>query len=128
MRHRVYGKHLGRDKNERSSLFKNLIGALFLNGSIETTEAKAKAIKGTVDKIITQAKDKNTQRLVTQFLVGKEVQEKLFKEIIPSVKTRNSGFTSMVKLGKRLGDKSMKVRMSLLVETPKKVVKKVSKK
>ncbi len=133
MRHRVYGKHLGRDKNQRASLFKNLVGALILHGSIETTEAKAKAVKGLVDKIITQAKSKNTQRLVSQFLTQRSIQEKLFKEVIPAVKARNSGYTSIVKLGGRLGDSAMKVRMSLLMETPviaseaKKSTKKVTK-
>lgn len=118
MRHNVYGRHLGRTKNQRTSLFRNLVGALILNGSIETTEAKAKAIKGLVDKIINQAKNKNSQRLVSQFLVHQNIQEKLFKEIIPATKDRNSGFTSIVKLGQRLGDNTMKVRMSLLMETP----------
>lgn len=143
MRHNVYGRHLGRTKNQRTSLFRNLVGALILNGSIETTEAKAKAIKGLVDKIINQAKNKNSQRLVSQFLVHKNIQEKLFKEIIPVTKDRNSGFTSIVKLGQRLGDNTMKVRMSIISdelvvmsdeskkqteEKPKRVRKTVSKK
>ena len=132
MRHRVYGKHLGRDKNERTALFKSLVGALILHGSIETTESKAKAIKGLVDKIITQAKSKNTKTLVTAYLTQKSVQDKLFKEIVPGVSKRNSGYTSVVKLGRRFGDNAMKVRMSLLMEEKKEVkkplVKKVSKK
>lgn len=124
MRHRVYGKHLGRDKNQRASLFKNLVGALILHGSIETTESKAKAIKGLVDKVITEAKNKNTQRLVSQFLTQKKVQEKLFKEVVPAVKTRNSGYTSIIKLGERLGDSAMKVRMTILMEEKKETVEK----
>jgi large subunit ribosomal protein L17 len=119
VKHKVYGKHLSRDKNQRVALFKSLVGALILHGSIVTTQTKAKAIKGLVDKIISQAKSKNTQRLVSQFLINKDIQEKLFKEIVPSVKNRTSGYTTIVKLGNRPGDNAMKVRMSLLVEEAK---------
>ena len=51
MRHRVYGKHLGRDKDQRTTLFKGLVRSLFIHGTIQTSEAKAKAIKGLVDKV-----------------------------------------------------------------------------
>ncbi|TSC66760.1 MAG: large subunit ribosomal protein L17, partial [Microgenomates group bacterium Gr01-1014_80] len=121
MRHRVYGKHLGRNKDERTALFKNLVQALIIHGSIETTETKARAIKGLVDKIINQAKSKNTQRLLQSFLNSKEIREKLVKEIAPNMKGRNSGYTSVVKLGQRKGDNAMLVRMSLLVEESKKM-------
>lgn len=124
MRHSVYGKKLGRDKNERTALFKNLVQSLIQASSIETTEAKAKAIKGLVDKIINQAKTPSTQRLVSQFLTQKKTTEKLFKEVLPRLKTRNSGYTSIVKLGRRLGDGAMVVRMSLLLEESKAVTKK----
>ena len=127
MRHRVYGKHLGRTKNERASLFKNLIGSLILNGSIQTTEAKSKAIKALTDKIINQAKGKNTKRLVEQFLTQRSIEEKLLQEVVPGLSGRNSGYTSIIKLGPRLGDGAMMVRMSLLMEEPKQE-KKASKK
>ena len=122
MRHRVYGKHLGRDKNQRTALFKSLVGALILHGSIETTETKAKAIKGLVDRVITQAKSKNTRDLVSSYLTQKSVQEKLFKVVVPAVSSRNSGYTSVVKLGRRLGDNAMKVRMTILMEEKKEKV------
>lgn len=119
MRHKVYGKHLGRNKNQRTALFKNLVQSLILSESIETTEAKAKAIKGLVDKIITQAKSPATRRLVSQFLVSKKTQEKLVNEILPRLSTRTSGYTSIVRMTKRLGDNALIVRMSLLLEEPK---------
>lgn len=114
MRHNVYGKKLGRNKNQRTALFKNLVRSLILHESIQTTDAKAKAIKGTVDKIINQAKTPTTRRLVSQFLVDKAAQEKLVKEIAPRLSDRNSGYTSVVKLGRRLGDGATIVRMSLV--------------
>lgn len=87
MRHRVYGKKLGRNKNERTALFKNLVRELLLHGTITTSETKAKAIKGLVDKIINLTKSKNT---------------------------RKSGYTQLVRLGTRLGDQAMMVKMSLI--------------
>ena len=98
--------------------------SLFISEEIETTEAKAKAIKGLVDKIITQAKSPTAKRLVSQFLVSKKIQDKLFNEILPRLGNRNSGFTSIVKLGKRLGDGALVVKMSLLTESAKKEVSK----
>lgn len=115
MRHSVYGKKLSRDKNQRAALFKSLVQSLLLSESIQTTEAKAKAIKGLVDKIITQAKSTATRRLVNQFLVSKQTQEKLVKELLPRLKDRQSGYTSIVKLGPRQGDGAMMVKMSLLM-------------
>ena len=56
MRKNVFGRQFKRDKNERAALFKGLISSLVLHERIKTTEEKAKAIKGEVDKIITKAK------------------------------------------------------------------------
>lgn len=121
MRHKVYGKHLSRDKNQRTALFKNLVRSLILSEHIQTTESKAKAIKGLVDKVITQAKSPTTRRLVGQFLVDKSAQEKLSKDLLPRMKDRTSGYTRIIKLGRRLGDGAMMVKMELLLGEEKKV-------
>lgn len=124
MRHRVYGKHLGRTKNTRKALFKKLVESLILHQSIQTTESKAKAIKGLVDKLINQVKSPQTRYLVNQFLTRKETQVKLIKELVPYLKDRSSGYTSLVKMGRRLGDNAMIVKMNLLLnENAKEVVK-----
>jgi large subunit ribosomal protein L17 len=120
VRHSVYGKKLSRNKNQRTALFKSLVQSLILSESIQTTEAKAKAIKGLVDRIITQAKSPATRRLVNQFLVSKQTQEKLVKELLPRLKDRQSGYTSIIKLGSRQGDGAMMVKMTLLVSSPAK--------
>ncbi|MBI4038269.1 50S ribosomal protein L17 [Candidatus Daviesbacteria bacterium] len=125
MRHRVYGRTLGRDKNERTALFKNLVHSLLTYGTIETTEAKAKSIKGLVDKIINLAKSKNSQRLLASYLVSKPIRERLISEVAPKLSGRNSGYTSLVKLGRRLGDNSMIVRMSLIGQEKLGEVKKI---
>lgn len=114
MRHRVYGKKLGRNKNERTALFKSLVQELLLHGSITTTQAKAKSIKGLVDKIINSAKSKNSERLLRSFFNNKALEERLTKEIAPKMGNRISGYTSMVKMGAREGDRSLMVKMSLI--------------
>ncbi|HLC87658.1 MAG TPA: 50S ribosomal protein L17 [Patescibacteria group bacterium] len=124
MRHKVYGKHLSRDKDQRTALFKSLVRSLILEESIKTTQPKAKAVKGLVDKIITQAKSETSKRLVSQFLIHKPVEEKLIKVILPRVKSRTSGYTSVVKLGPRLGDGAMMVKLSLILDAIKEPIKK----
>ncbi len=116
----MYGKKLGRDKNQRTALFKNLVQSLIISESIETTESKAKAIKGLVDTLISQAKSKN-RALLSQFFTDKKIVEKLVTDLVPRLKERSSGYTSVVKLGKRLGDNALIVRMSLLLEDKKAV-------
>lgn len=116
MRHSVYGKHLGRDKNQRRALLRSLVRSLVLHGSIQTTEAKTKAIKGLVDKLITLSR-KNTPAAIStleRFINQKEISERFSKEIVPGLKDRNSGFTSLVRLGRRTGDGAMMVKMSLI--------------
>ena len=116
MRHKVYGKHLGRSKDQRTALFKSLVRSLILEESIKTTLPKSKAVKGLVDKIITQAKSETSKRIVAQFLTHKKVLDKLTIELLPRLASRTSGYTSVVKLGPRMGDGAMIVKMSLILD------------
>jgi len=120
MRHRVFGKKLSRDRNHRKALFKNLINALVLHGQIKTTEAKAKAVRGLAEKLITKAKggSVSSRRLIGGFLQSKASVSKLVDEIAPLFKSRPGGFTRVVRLGKRRGDDTMMVRLEL-IEKPK---------
>lgn len=113
MRHRVYGRKLGRNKNERTSLFRNLMQELFLHGTITTSKSKAAAIKGTVDKIITIAKDKNSQRLLQSFFSDRLLQQRIIKDIAPKLTNRTSGYTTTMKVGVR-SDSTTLVKMSLI--------------
>ena len=126
MRHRLYGKHLGRNKDERDVLFKNLVQSLILHGSIQTSEAKAKAIKGLIDKIINLAKSKTSQRLLQAYLINESLRERLIKEILPKLENRVSGYTSLLRLGRRLGDNTMVVKMSLIGAESLKPLEKVT--
>jgi large subunit ribosomal protein L17 len=114
VRHRVYGKHLGRNKNQRINLFRGLVRSLILNGSIQTTDSKAKAIKGLIDKLVTASK-KNTPAQTSQltsFLTDPNLIKKFNTDVASNFKGRDSGFTKVVRLGRRSGDAAMIVKVS----------------
>ncbi len=120
MRHQVKGKKLSRDSSQRKALFKNLINALVIHGEIKTTESKAKAIRGLVDKLITKGKRGTFQarRLIGAFLQNKMAVNKIVDELSPIFKNRPGGFTKIVRLGPRRGDDAMMVKLELM-EKPK---------
>jgi large subunit ribosomal protein L17 len=125
MRHRVSGKKLGRDSGHRKALRRNLIAALFEHEEIITTEAKAKAIRGEAEKIITQAKRAlahddparavHTRRLAIARLGGKrDVVLKVYDELAPRFEDRPGGYTRVFKVGPRKGDNAPMVMIQLL--------------
>jgi large subunit ribosomal protein L17 len=116
MKHRVFGRKLSRDKNERKALFKNLVSSLILQGSIKTTEAKAKAIRGLMEKLVTRAR-LNTlaaRRTAEAFLQDKSLVNKLLDEIAPKFVGRSGGYTRMIKLNTRIGDRAKMVKMEFV--------------
>lgn len=127
MRHRVYGKKLGRNKNERTALFKSLVQELLLHGTITTSQAKAKALKGQIDKIINLAKSNNSKRLLQAYF-SKDLQDRLVKEILPKLGARTSGYTSLVRMGVQAGDNTTVVKMSLIGAEQLKPLEKVTSK
>ena len=116
MRHRVAGRQLGRDKSARKALFRNLITELFRHERIETTEAKAKAIRGDAEKLITLAKrgDVHSRRLAAETILDPKVTKKLFETLGPRYKERAGGYTRVFKVGPRLGDAAPVVIMELV--------------
>jgi len=106
MRHKVFGKKLNRDYKKRQALFKGLITALIEKGRIQTTEAKAKAVKGLIDNLVNKAKrnDLTARRLILARLPNKKIVEKLFKEVVPATGKQKSGFTRIIRLKERKGD------------------------
>jgi len=118
MRKNVFGRQFSRDTNERKSLFKSLISSLILKESIQTTSEKAKAIKGDVDKLINQAK-RGDEKLATQFLqrtLGIEAMTKVIKDLAPRLKDRTSGYTRIIKMGRRFSDNAAMVVMEWVVK------------
>jgi large subunit ribosomal protein L17 len=122
MRHQVAGKILGRDSAHRKALFRNLVRELYLHERITTTEAKARAIRGDAEKLITKAKRGladggnrvHAQRQVVAYLNDKTVAKKVFDEYAPRYAERNGGYTRMIKIGKRLGDAADMVVLELV--------------
>lgn len=119
MRHQKAGKKLNRNTKQRKALFKNLIQALILKESIKTSEAKAKAIKPLADRLIHQARQGSLQvrRQLLAFLPRKEAAHKLIDEIAPRFGEQIGGFTRLVRIGRRRGDNTMMVELSLTKET-----------
>ncbi len=102
MKKHVFGRKFKRDANERKALFKNLLTSLVLEERIKTTEAKAKAIKGAADKLITKAKKEGVN--VYKSLhpdINQEAVLKLMSEIAPRFAGRQGGYTRIIKVGKR---------------------------
>jgi len=122
MRHRIAGRHLGRNTAQRKALFSNLVRELYLHERITTTEAKARSIRADAEKLITKAKhglkdDGNrvhAQRQVVSYLHDKTVAKKVFDELAPRFVDRNGGYTRMIKLGKRRGDNADMVILELV--------------
>jgi large subunit ribosomal protein L17 len=118
MRKNVFGRQFSRDTNQRKALFKSLISSLILDESIKTTLEKAKAIKGDVDKVVNKAK-KGDNALKIQLLqrhLGIDAMNKLIKDIAPRFKDRNSGYTRLIKLGRRFSDNAAMVLMEWVVK------------
>jgi large subunit ribosomal protein L17 len=114
MKKKVYGRKLSRSRPAREALFSSLIRAMILNGKIVTTKAKAKAIQGDVDRMITMAKEgslNSRKRALAYLDNAKEVTEILFRQVGPVFASRTSGFTRIINLPRRKGDNAKVVRM-----------------
>ncbi len=124
MRHRKSGRKFGRTSSHRKAMFRNMVTSLLEHERIHTTEAKAKELRGQVERTITRslsvqdllakAEDKRTDedkakivhamRMAGRLVHSKDVLRKLFTEIAPKYKDRNGGYTRIVKTVARVGD------------------------
>ena len=106
MRHQRTGKKLGRDAAHRKALYSNLAGSLIEHGRIETTAAKAKAVKPFAEKMITLGKrgDVTARRQAAAYLMTRDAVDKLFDKISPRYGDRNGGYLRIIHGGFRLGD------------------------
>ena len=120
MRHAKAGKKLGRDAAHRKALYSNLAGALITHGRIETTEAKAKAVKPFAEKMITLGKrgDLHARRQALAALRSNNVVHQLFADVAPRFADRPGGYTRIVKLGPRYGDAAEMVYLELVDYEP----------
>jgi len=125
MRHKVAGYKLGRTKAARIALRRNLIKQFFAHERIRTTRAKAAAIRGEAEKLITIARNSiestdaekvQAQRLVASRLGDNRLNQRLFDEIAPRFANRPGGYTRVLKLGPRMGDSAEMVILELVEE------------
>jgi large subunit ribosomal protein L17 len=125
MRHSVAGKKLDRTTGARIALRRNLIKQFFTHERIRTTKAKAAAIRGEAEHIITIARNSANgsdsdkvaaRRLVISKLGDNQMVKRLFEEIAPRFANRNGGYTRAMKLGPRLGDSAEMVILELVEE------------
>jgi large subunit ribosomal protein L17 len=106
MGHQDKVKKLGRTKPHREAMLANMAMSLFTHKIIRTTDAKAKALRPVVDRIISRAKKDTlaSKRQVAKTIRVKEVFKTLYSDIVPAFEDKNSGFTRVIKLGVRRGD------------------------
>ena len=135
MRHNKAINHLGRQSGHRKAMLSNMACSLILNKRIETTVAKAKALRTYVEPLITKSKDDSThsRRVVFSYLKQKEAVTELFRVIAPKISDRPGGYTRILKTGFRQGDGADLALIELvdfneaaLASTAKKETKKTS--
>jgi large subunit ribosomal protein L17 len=116
MRHQRSGKKLGRDSSHRRALYANLASQLIEHERIQTTLAKAKAVKPIAEQMITLGRrgDIHARRQAVAFLGSKDIVHKLFDELGPRFAERPGGYSRIVRLGPRPGDAAEMVYLELV--------------
>ena len=106
MRHRKKNPHLGRKRGHRKYMLANMGSSLIEHKSINTTLAKAKALKLFIEPIITKSKTDSThnRRIVFKYLRNKYAVTELFREVAVKIGDRPGGYTRIIKAGFRYGD------------------------
>ena len=135
MRHNKAINHLGRKSGHRKALLANMATSLILHKRIQTTVAKAKALKMYVEPLITKCKEDTThsRRVVFSYLKNKEAVTELFRTVAPKIADRPGGYTRVLKTGFRQGDGADMALIELvdfneaaLAAAPKKAAKKTT--
>lgn len=116
MRHGKKFNHLGRKTAHRSAMLSNMASSLIMHKRINTTVAKAKALKKYIDPILTKSKtdDTNSRRVVFSYLQDKESVTELFNTVAEKIASRPGGYTRIIKTGARLGDNAEMCMMELV--------------
>ena len=116
MRHRKSGRQLGRNTKHRHALFRNLVTSLIEHERIETTEAKAKEIRGLAEKMITLGKSGtlHARRQALSFIRQKTIVSKLFDDVAGRFRSRSGGYTRIIPTRRRPGDAAEMVALELV--------------
>ena len=138
MRHKKFGRKLGRNHHQRQALFKGLARSLFISGSVNTTQAKAKAVVPLVEKICALAQKNNlvSRRTIFSYFQNRTLVNRINQSVNLAFKDQHSNFTQIIPAKYRQGDNALLVRLgftkpfALIDPKPatKKVVKKLTKK
>ncbi len=106
MRHRKAGKELGRNTSHRRAMLRNLVTSLLKHEQIETTDAKAKALRSVAEKMVTLGKrgDLHARRQALAYIQDKQVTHRLFDELKDRYLDRQGGYVRIIKKGLRKGD------------------------
>lgn len=142
MKHRIFGKKLGRNTRERKALFNSLTRAIFTHGYFQTTEAKAKSVVRTIEhlsNIIMTKSDLDSRRELFRYLQDRNWVNNVVETMKATFEGQTSNFTKRIKIKRRYGDDALVVKMSFVkpisftsapaikataVKEPKKVVAK----
>ncbi|NER16177.1 50S ribosomal protein L17 [Spongiivirga citrea] len=116
MRHGKKFNHLGRKTAHRKAMLANMACSLIEHKRINTTVAKAKALKQFVEPLVTKSKEDTThnRRIVFSYLRQKEAVGELFREVATKVGDRPGGYTRIIKMGNRLGDNASMAMIELV--------------
>ncbi len=116
MRHGKKFNHLGRKTAHRSAMLSNMASSLIMHKRINTTVAKAKALRKYIEPILTKSKtdDTNSRRVVFSYLQDKESVTELFNNVAGKIANRPGGYTRIIKTGARLGDNAEMCMMELV--------------
>jgi len=116
MRHQIAGRKLSRPTAHRWALYRNLVTDLIRYEKIVTTEAKAKEARGLAEKVITLGKEGNlsSRRQALTFITDKKLVDKVFNELAPRYAERPGGYTRIVKLGPRMGDRAPMAQLEMV--------------
>ncbi len=116
MRHLKKGRSLHRSSSHRKALLQNLAVSVLTHERVRTTEAKAKEVRGLIDRIITWGKrgDLHARRLAVRQVRSRTVVKKVFDEIAPHYQDRPGGYTRITKIGYRHGDSAPMVVLELV--------------
>ena len=116
MRHLKKGRSLHRESSHRKALLNNLATSILTHERIQTTEAKAKEVRGLVDRIITWGKrgDIHARRLAVRHVRDRSLVKKIFDDLAPRYRDRPGGYTRIMKVGPRQGDNAPVVILELV--------------
>jgi large subunit ribosomal protein L17 len=114
MNKKVFGRKLSRSRPAREALFATLSRSLILNGKIITTRAKAKAVQGSVEKMVTLAKTGSIaarRKVMSNLDNARDATDILFQKVVKAFPGKTSGFTRIISLPRRVGDNAEMARM-----------------